>query len=276
MRRFYLLVLIFLLLSAMTATGCSIVHRSIHASRSSFPFKYAYHPSYEAIGALYKNDPSLAIELLERLSAKHPNNLAYRLTLADMYKDAGRANDAIRLWFDILDISRKRGTSSGKGLKVYFIPMAPQQEEGMRPYQQKIDKSLAYTNIALIYLKNGFYEEAAEYFSRAAESAQDLNRKAELYEQAGIAIGSKEVEVPIAEKGGTSEQTPEEPTGPVDRMHYRKKEVAFYLMALSLDFSDSGLREKIKKERASVEQEIRNYEGKTPAVAAEERDRMEP
>lgn len=269
MKRFYVFYPVVFLWCFVTAAGCSCLHRSLHSAVASFPVNYAYRPSYETIGAMYKTDPALSIEFLERLSRRNPDNLAYRLTLTDMYTDAGRGNDAIRVWFEILDISRRKGAQNRRDLKVYFIPIVPSQEEGMRPYPGKIDKSLAYYNIALVYRRNAFYEEAAEYFSRAAENAQDLNRKAELYEQAGIAIGSKQVEFTISEEDGKPYQKIDERMVAVDPMRYRKKEMAFYLMALSLEFSNADLREKLEERLSSVEQELLKYEGKTPPGAGE-------
>ncbi len=245
-----------------TSTACSYVRGSIHTARASFPLKYFYHPSYETIGAMYKSDPALAIELLERLSRKNEQNLAYRLTLADMYKDRGRVNDAIRLWFEILAISRDRGIVNGEDLQVYFIPVVPYQEEGVRPYALVIDKALAYYNIGLIYSQNTFYEEASESYSKAAENTPRPERRAFLYHLAGTAIGSKKVEFLVSDKDGKPYQKIGERTIPVDPMRYRKKEAAFYEMALALNFSDEGLRSEIEKNLTFAMNEIRkNGEG---------------
>lgn len=256
------LFLFFLLLTSVW--GCSGIHEAMHSARASFPLKYAYRPSYNTIGAMYKTDPSLAMELLERLSRKHPQNLAYRLTLADMYKDRGKGNDAIRLWFEILAISRHQGKTDRRPLEVYFIPIVPYQEEGLHRYDVKIDKSLAYTNIALIYLQNAFFVDASEYFSKAAETSLDPDRKADLYHRAGMAIGSKHVEFTISEKDGRPYQEQADRKVPVDPMQYRRKEMAFYLMALAVDFSDKDLRAKIENNLSSVQEQIIDYEGELP------------
>ena len=255
----YLFVLLFFLLAG---SGCSNIHESIRSGRSAFPLKYFYYPSYETVGAMYKTDPSLAIELLERMSRKNPQNLAYRLTLADMYKDRGMANDATRLWFEILAMSRENGMVDGKNLRVYFIPMAPEQKEGMRAYDRLIDKSLAYDHIGMIYFQNAFFEEASEYFSRAAEYASYPKRKAELYYQAGQAIGSKKVEFFISEKDGKPYQKIGGHAVLVDPALYRKKEKAFYLMALALNIPDKELQEEIEKKLYDADQEILKYEPK--------------
>lgn len=258
--RSYLFVLLFFLLAG---SGCSYIHESVRSARSSFPLKHFYYPSYETVGAMYKTDPSLAIELLERMSRKHPQNLAYRLTLADMYRDRGMANDAIRLWFEILAMSREKGIVDGKNLRVYFIPMAPEQQEGMRFYDRTIDTSMAYNHIGVIYFQNAFFEEASEYFSRAAEYAANPQRKVELYYQAGRAIGSKKVEFFISEKDGKPYQKVGGHTVLVDPALYRKKEKAFYLMALALDIPDKELREELEQKLHDADQEILKYEPKS-------------
>jgi tetratricopeptide (TPR) repeat protein len=163
----------------------------MHSARASFPLKFFYRPSYETIGAMYKSDPVFAIELLERLCKNNADNLVYRLTLADMYRDRGRVNNAIRLWFEILWISEEQGTVDGTNLQVYFIPIVPHQKEGTGPYGRVIDKSLAYANIGMIYFQNSFYQDASEYFSKAGDNASDPNRKADLYHQAGKAYGER-------------------------------------------------------------------------------------
>ncbi|OIP60797.1 MAG: hypothetical protein COW52_10130 [Nitrospirae bacterium CG17_big_fil_post_rev_8_21_14_2_50_50_9] len=258
----YLFVLLFLLAAG---SGCSSIHESIRSARSSFPLKYFYYPSYETVGAMYKTDPSLAIELLERMSREHPQNLAYRLTLADMYKDRGMANNAIRLWFEILDMSKDKGVLDARNLKVYFIPIVSGQEEGMRPYARMIDKPLVYDHIGMIYFQNAFFEEASDYFSRAAEYAADPKQKAGLYYQAGQAAGSKKVEFFISEKDGKPYRKAGGHTVLVDPALYRKKEKAFYLMALALDMTDKDLREEIEKKLDEADQEILKYEARPGA-----------
>ena len=205
---------------------------------------------------MYKTEPAFAIELLERKVRKHPKNLSYRLTLADMYKDRGRVNDAIRIWFEILYLSSEQKMLKGKALMVYYIPIAPYQEEGMRPYDRKIDKTLAYTHIASIYYQNAFYEDASEYFSKAGEQASEPNEKASLYLQAGQAIGSKEMEPVSVESAGREDQQHGEKSLSSDPLGYRTKEIAFYEMALALDFPDQGLREAIVKMLTSAKEEV--------------------
>jgi tetratricopeptide (TPR) repeat protein len=239
--------------------GCSFYRNTFRSARDSFPVKYFYRPSYQSIGAMYAEDPGLAIELLERLSRKKPRNLSYKLTLAEMYRDRGRVNDAIRLWFDILAMSRERGIVDGRKVPVYFIPLAPGQKGEMRPYGSVIDKSLAYSNIARIYSQNDFFEEAAEYFSRAAESSKDSDRKAELYYQAGEAIGSKQPDFSLSEKGEAYQKTGDR-TVPVDPMKFKKEEKAFYEMASSLPLKDPVLAAKIRKSMAAVDKELSPYQ----------------
>jgi tetratricopeptide (TPR) repeat protein len=211
---------------------------------------------------MYKSDPALAIGLLTRLSLENEQNLAYRLTLADMYKDRGRVNDAIRLWFEILAISRDRGIVNGEELQVYFIPVVPYQEEGVRPYALVIDKALAHYNIGLIYSQNAFYEEASKSYSKAAEKTLRPERKAFLYHQAGMAIGSKKVEFFISDKDGKPYQKIGDRTIPVDPMQYLKKEAAFYEMALAFNFSDEDLRNEIERSLRFAMNEIqKNGEG---------------
>lgn len=259
-----------LLLCLLTGPGCSNFHESIRSARSSFPLKYFYYPSYETAGGMYKSDPSLAIELLERMSRKHTENLAYRLTLADMYRDRGMANDAIRLWFDILAMSREKGVLDARNLQVYFIPIVPDQKEGMRTYGRIIDKSMVHGYIGMIYFQNAFFEEASENFSRAAEYAADPQHKAELYYQAGQAVGSKKVEFFISEKDGKPYQKLGGHTILVDPVLYRKKEKAFYLMALALDIPDKEMREELEKKLHDADQEILKYEPKPMARTSEE------
>ncbi len=253
-----LLVLLFLL----SVMGCSRVKDSLRSARGSFPVKYLYRPSYETIGAMYKSEPAMAIEFLERLSRKHKKNLAYRLTLADMYKDRGRVNDAIRLWFEILALSREEGIVEGENLQVYFIPIVPYQEEGIRPYRLKIDKTLVYDNIGQIYFQNAFYEEAADTFSKAAENTPDLNQKARLYYKAGQAIGSKAVEFIISDKDGQPYQKFGDRTVPVDLMRYKRKEMDFYTKALAVNFTDQELYEEIQESLMLADEEVSRHEGK--------------
>jgi len=218
--------------------------------------KYFYHPSYSSIGAMYAKNAALSIELLERLSRKEPENLSYKLTLADMYQDRGRVNDAIRLWFEILDMSRRRGIVDGKTLPVYFIPMPPDRTEGIRPYGRLIDKSLAYSNIGRIYSQNAFFLQAAEYYRTAAAHTSDPDRKADLYNRAGLAIGSQKTDFFISEEDGQAYREEGDQNVPVDPTAKLHRELAFYEMAAALPVKDPDLALEIRKNRTRVIREL--------------------
>jgi tetratricopeptide (TPR) repeat protein len=241
------------------AAGCSGVNEYLWTARSSFPLKYLYRPSYATIGTIYATDPAFAIELLERRCRRKKHNLPYRLTLADMYRDRGRVNEAIRLWFEILALSRAQGIADGSKLQVYFIPIEPDQEEGMRPYGRMIDKSLAYFNIGMIYFQNALFEEASEYFLKAGRSAVDPDRKAALINRAGVAIGSKRVEFVVSEKDGKPYQKLGDRMVSVDPMQFRKRERALYEEALALVSTDQELRQDIENNLSVVRDEIEGY-----------------
>ncbi len=255
-------------LSAML--GCARAKDASYSARAAFPLKYFYYPSYEAVGAAYSTNPSLAIELLERRSRKDPENLAYRLTLADMYKDRGRVNDAIRLWFEILSMSQKGEVLGGEDLQVYFIPIIPYQEEGMRPYTQVIDKSFAYHQIGLIFEQNSFWKEAAESFAKAAEYADDPNRKARMLAHAGVAVGSRK-EAYLLSGALEASDVSLGSARTVDPMADRKRERQYYEEALALPISDAQLRRDIEKRHGTVTAVIAEVEGPsamaTPAPA---------
>jgi tetratricopeptide (TPR) repeat protein len=261
---------LFVLLFLLSFTGCSRVQDALRSARGSFPGKHIYRPSYKTIGAMYKSEPTLAIEFLERLSRKRKKNLAYRLTLVDMYKDNGRVNDAIRLWFEILALSREEGIAEGENLQVYFIPIVPYQEEGIRPYRHKIDKTLVYDNIGQIYFQNAFYGEAADTFSKAAENASDLNQKARLYQKAGQAIGSRTVEFFISDKDGQPYQRIGDRTVPVDLMQYKRKEMDFYTKALAFNFTDQDLYDDIQESLMLADEEVARHDGRPSLEEIEE------
>ncbi len=264
MNRFSLFFFSILFFCLLFFGGCSGVGRSLRgvglSARSSFPLKYFYYPSYESITAIYAKNPELSIELMERLAGKHPENLSYQLTLAEMYRDRGKVNDAIRLWFRILAMSRKRGIVDGRTLPVYLIPRGPDEKEGIRPYNRMIDKSLAFENIAQIYYLGAFYEEASEYYDRAARSTRDPDRKARLLKRAGMAIGSKKVDPPSPYLVGSGLERSKKKLL-LEQLKYRKKERGYYQRALSLPISDQGLLEAIQKNLLIVEEEIGKMEG---------------
>jgi tetratricopeptide (TPR) repeat protein len=250
-----------LVLSLLAVSGCGLWKGQVHSARAAFPLKYFYHPSYEAIGAAYTTDPSLAIQLLARQCRKHPENLAYRLTLADMYKDQGRVNDAIRLWFEILAMSQTDGGPGGNDLEVYFIPIVPYQEEGMRPYTQTIDKSFAYYQIGLIFEQNSFWKEAAESFAKAAEHTKDPNRQARMLSLAGASMGAKKDEYAFSGPNGKPHAPAGSAVNLVDPMAYRKREKQYYEEALTLAISDQHLRRQIEERLHGVTRVIAQVEG---------------
>lgn len=241
--------------------GCAGAGDSLKSARSSFPVNYLYRPSYESIGTLYAADPGLAIEYMERRYRADRQNLAYGLTLADMYKDRGRVNDAIRLWFDILALSQNEDIADVRELPVYFIPIAPYQEEGMRPYGHTIDKTLAYYHMGLVYFQNGLVEEASANFLEAAQTTDDPDRKADLINRAGVAIGSRKVEYALSEDGTRTYRTVDGNQVEVDPMRFRKRERALYEVALNLPITDGKLREDIENNLSFVKGEIEKYEG---------------
>ncbi len=258
------------LLWAYLLVGCSVFQKVPLPARSSFPLKYFYHPSYSSIGAMYAKDAALSIELLERLSRKEPENLSYRLTLADMYQDRGRVNDAIRLWFEILDMSRQRGIIDGKNVPVYFIPMPPDQQEGMRAYGRRIDKALAYSNIGRIYSQNAFYLQAAEYYSTAAAHSSDTDRKADLYNRGGRAIGLQKMDFFISEEDGKAYRKEGNRIVPVDPTAKLHRELAFYEMAAALPVKDTELAGKIRKNLARVRGELAAFQPPSTKKAKKE------
>ncbi len=260
-KRMLLLKCCILVLSLLAVSGCGRWKGQVHSARAAFPLKYFYHPSYEVIGAAYTTNPSLAIELLERRSRKDPENIAYRLTLADMYKDRGRVNDAIRLWFEILAMSQTGGGPGGNDLEVYFIPIVPYQEEGLRPYTQTIDKSFAYYQIGLIFEQNSFWKEGAESFAKAAEHTKDPNRQARMLSLAGASMGAKKGEFAFAGPNGKPHAPAGSAVNPVDPMAYRKREKQYYEEALTLAISDQNLRRQIEERLEGVTRVIAQVEG---------------
>ena len=242
-------------------SGCSGADSSLKAARSSFPLNYLYRPTYESIGTLYAADPGLAIEYMERRCRSDEENLAYRLTLADMYKDRGRVNDAIRLWFEILALSRGGDAADARELPVYFIPIPPYQDEGMRPFGETIDNTLAYYHMGLVYFQNGLFEEASANFLEAAGTTDDPDRKADLINRAAVAIGSRKVEYTVSEKDNRAYRTVDGKRVEVDPMEFRKRERALYEVALNLPVTDGELREDIERNLAFVKGEIETYNG---------------
>ena len=225
-RRAAAVLLVLVLIPA--AAGCAGFHRRLLAARSSFPLKYLYHPSYDKAVGLYAEAPGLAVELVERLCAKEPGNLAYRLTLADMYRDQGRVNDAVRVWFEILDLLERRPGVSTSGLPVRRI-RPHGGVSASAPYGRDLDKAAVYAEIGGLYAANGFYDDAAEYFSRAADNAAEPGRKAALLLRAGEALAAEA----------------EDPEAETERLRARQE--AFYVMALSLNFQDEALRRRIRE-----------------------------
>ncbi len=261
-----------LVVSLSVVLGCSRVKDQIYSARAAFPLKYFYYPSYEAIGAAYTTNPALAIELLERRSRKDPENLAYRLTLADMYRDRGRVNDAIRLWFEILAMSETHGVLGGDDLQVYFIPIIPDQEEGMRPYTQSIDKSFAYYQIGLIFEQNSFWKEASESFAKAAQYAREPNTKARLLSLAGATVGAKKGAYPLAGRHDALHETGANAAPPVDPMANRRREKQYYEEALALPLSDERLRRDIEERFDEVSRILAEVEGTTVMARPAQRE----
>ena len=243
-----------------------VVGDSVKSAQSNFPGNYLYRPSYEAIGTLYGADPKLAMEHLERRCRSDEENLAYRLTLADMYKDRGRVNDAIRLWFEIFALSRTGDAADARKLPVYFIPIPPDQEEGMRPFGETIDKTLTYYHMGLVYLQNGLFEEASANFLEAAQTTNDPDRKADLINRAAGAIGSRRVEYTLSEDDNRAYRTIDGKRVEVDPMEFRKRERSLYQVALNFPVTDGVLREEIERNLAFVKDEIAKHEGLPPKV----------
>lgn len=236
--------------------GCSSTGTSLKLSRFSLPMNYLYRPAYESIGRLYLTDPGLAISQMESRCRRDKKNLAYRLTLADMYKDRGRVNDAIAVWFEILALSRKGDAAHIGELPVYFIPIPPYQEEGMRPYGEAIDKTLVYYNMGLVYFQNGLFEAASNSFLEAAQTADDPDRKAELINRAAVAIGSRQVEYSVSDDKSRPYRTVDGKRVDADLLEFRKRERALYQVALGLPLTDDKLRQDIESNLALVEGRI--------------------
>ncbi|NOY53039.1 MAG: hypothetical protein GXP58_05385 [Deltaproteobacteria bacterium] len=226
---------------------------------------------------MYAEDPALSIELLEQLSRKEPENLAFKLTLAEMYEDRGRVNDAVRLWFEILDMSRRQGDAGATKLPVYSIAMDPGLNAGIRPYGRRIDKSMVYAQIGRIYFRNAFFLQAAEYYSTAAACTEDLDRKADFYNRAGMAVGSQKVEDSISNEEGNTDRKAGDRNVSVDpaaaKLH---RELAFYEMAAALPVKDADLAREIRKNLIRVGRELVPFQPPAAAAKAEKKAEAPP
>ena len=136
-------------------------------------------------------DTVRAIGVLEPVARANPNDVTTQLSLADLYSNAGRKNDAERIVRQLVSI--EPGNADALNYLGYLLADSGRQlDEAIRLVRRALDLEPNNPNyldsLGWAYYRRGDYEEAEKYL---APAAQQMPRNATVQEHYGDVLAKR-------------------------------------------------------------------------------------